>query len=114
MNRLSRLLRVSLIGAVLGVRHSARIAQDATQALAKDSVIEKIKKRGSLRAGLSTFVPWAFPDKNGKLVGFEVDVINKLAEGSRRKGRAGADQLGRHHSGIGCRQDRPHHRRPHP
>jgi polar amino acid transport system substrate-binding protein len=80
MKLLSKLLRVSLIGAVLGIGIQYAHAQDAGQALSQASVIEKIKKRGSLRAGLSTFVPWAFPDKDGKLVGFEVDVINKLAE----------------------------------
>jgi polar amino acid transport system substrate-binding protein len=79
MKWLSRLLHVSLIAAVLGVGIHHAFAQDAGQGLAAASVIEKIKKRGSLRAGLSTFVPWAFPDKDGKLVGFEVDVINKLA-----------------------------------
>jgi polar amino acid transport system substrate-binding protein len=80
MKSLSKLLRLSLIGAVLGFGIQQASAQDAGQALSQASVIEKIEERGSLRAGLSTFVPWAFPDKNGKLVGFEVDVINKLAE----------------------------------
>ena len=55
-------------------------AQDTQQALAADSVIETIKQRGMLRVGLSTFVPWAMRDKNGDLIGFEVDVAKKLAE----------------------------------
>ena len=37
-------------------------------------------KRGTLRVGFSTFVPWAMKDKNGKLVGFEIDVATRLAE----------------------------------
>ncbi len=44
-----------------------------------DSVIEEIKKRGSLRVGMSTFVPWAMRDKNGELIGFEIDVAKKVA-----------------------------------
>jgi polar amino acid transport system substrate-binding protein len=55
-------------------------AQDARQAIAADSVIEEIKARGSLIVGLSTFVPWAMLDRNGDLVGFEIDVATKLAQ----------------------------------
>ena len=42
--------------------------------------IEDIVKRGELRVGLSTFVPWAFVDNTGKLVGFEIDVATQLAK----------------------------------
>ena len=55
-------------------------AQDTRQAVAGDSVIEQIKQRGSLIVGLSTFIPWAMLDKNGELIGFEIDVARKLAE----------------------------------
>lgn len=67
---------------VLALPSTARIAtaQDARQALSATSVIEDIKKRGVLRVGVSTFVPWAMPNKNGELVGFEIDVAKKLAE----------------------------------
>lgn len=46
----------------------------------KQSTIDKIMKRGELRVGMSTFVPWAMKDKTGKLIGFEIDVATKLAE----------------------------------
>ena len=36
-------------------------------------------ERGTLRVGLATFVPWAMRDRNGDLIGFEVDVAKKLA-----------------------------------
>lgn len=55
-------------------------AQDTQAALSKESVIETIKKRGVLRVGMSTFVPWAMRDVNGDLIGFEIDVATKLAE----------------------------------
>jgi len=48
--------------------------------LAQESVIEKIQKQGVLRVGMSTFVPWAMKDKQGKLIGFEIDVARKLAQ----------------------------------
>jgi polar amino acid transport system substrate-binding protein len=55
-------------------------AQSATQSLARESVIEKIKQRGAIKIGLSIFKPWSMRDKNGDLIGFELDVGRKLAE----------------------------------
>ncbi|MBN2514636.1 MAG: transporter substrate-binding domain-containing protein [Deltaproteobacteria bacterium] len=46
----------------------------------KESTIEQVLKRGVLRVGMSTFVPWAMKDKTGKLIGFEIDVATRLAE----------------------------------
>lgn len=67
--------------AVLGVAVAAgAAAQDARQQLASESVIETIKKRGALKVGMSTFIPWAMRDRKGELVGFEVDVARKVAE----------------------------------
>lgn len=51
----------------------------ARQHSSPESVIETIKKRGALKVGMSTFVPWAMRDKSGELVGFEIDVARKLA-----------------------------------
>lgn len=56
------------------------VAQTATQSLARESVIEKIKQRGAIKIGLSIFKPWSMRDKNGELIGFELDVGRKLAE----------------------------------
>lgn len=55
-------------------------AQSTTQALSSESVIETIKKDGVLRVGLSIFTPWSMRDKNGELIGFELDVGRALAE----------------------------------
>ncbi|MCQ1058878.1 transporter substrate-binding domain-containing protein [Photobacterium sp. ZSDE20] len=53
----------------------------ATVSTAADkSALIEIKERGTLRVGLSTFVPWAMRDKQGELVGFEVDVARRLAK----------------------------------
>ena len=57
-----------------------RNAESAPQAGASQSQIDDILKRGVLKVGLDIFVPWAFKDKDGNLVGFEVDVANKLAQ----------------------------------
>ena len=58
---------------------SPAYAQETQQELAQNSVIESIKKAGVLRVGMSTFVPWAMRDKQGELIGFEIDVARKLA-----------------------------------
>lgn len=52
----------------------------ANQAKEKESVIEQVQKRGVLRVGMSTFVPWAMKDKTGNLIGFEIDVAKRLAK----------------------------------
>ena len=38
-----------------------------------------IKKNGKLRVGVSMIIPWAMHDKDGNLIGFEVDVAKKMA-----------------------------------
>lgn len=55
---------------------------DSENAQGKSSLaqLDKIIKRGSLKVGLSTFVPWAMIDKKGELIGFEVDVAKQLAK----------------------------------
>ena len=53
---------------------------------AKAETIDNVIKRGELRVGLSSFVPWAFVNKNGDLVGFEVDVAKEV-KGFRSKSK---------------------------
>jgi polar amino acid transport system substrate-binding protein len=48
--------------------------------LTQESVITEVQKRGVLRVGMSTFVPWAMKDKTGELIGFEIDVARRLAQ----------------------------------
>ena len=50
------------------------------QGLVQKSAVEQIMKRGILKVGMSTFVPWAMKDKTGKLIGFEIDMATRLAE----------------------------------
>ena len=56
------------------------LAQSVQQELSSGSVLETIKQRGTLKVGMSTFVPWAMRNKEGELIGFEIDVATKLAE----------------------------------
>jgi polar amino acid transport system substrate-binding protein len=42
-------------------------------------LLAEIKKSGKLRVGVAEIVPWTMHDKDGNLVGFEIDVARKLA-----------------------------------
>ena len=67
------------MAAVLGMALATGAVAQRAQQLSSESVIETIKKRGALKVGVTTFVPWAMRDKNGNLVGFEIDVAKKVA-----------------------------------
>ncbi|WP_163337835.1 transporter substrate-binding domain-containing protein [Desulfopila sp. IMCC35008] len=75
---ITKLLITSMI-LLVGLATSASAAS-IQQQIVKDSTIEQIMKRGVLRVGMDTFQPWAMKDKNGKLIGFEIDVATQLAE----------------------------------
>lgn len=55
-------------------------AKDIREDLTSQSTIEQVLQKGVLRVGMSTFVPWAMKDKQGNLVGFEIDVAKRLAQ----------------------------------
>jgi len=70
----------AILACLFALLATPSFAQQASQALSSESVIETIKKRGAIKIGLSIFKPWSMRDKNGELIGFELDVGNKLAE----------------------------------
>jgi polar amino acid transport system substrate-binding protein len=64
---------------ILGPAGLAKAA-NVQQELIERSTVEQVIKRGILKVGMSTFVPWAMKDKTGKLIGFEIDVATQLAQ----------------------------------
>ncbi|MEE2710096.1 MAG: transporter substrate-binding domain-containing protein [Gemmatimonadota bacterium] len=70
---LSRLLSISVV-------FITTVSCGSSSETSRLSLLDQIKQRGTLRVGLSTFVPWAMRDKQGELIGFEVDVSKKLAK----------------------------------
>lgn len=56
------------------------MAGEIQNKLVSESMIEQAMKRGTLRVGMSTFVPWAMTAKSGELIGFEIDVAKRLAQ----------------------------------
>mgnify|MGYP001374554207 CR=1 FL=1 len=70
----------AMVGVFALIAVTFSVAQAGTQQdVASASVIEQIKKRGTLRVGMATFVPWAMRNKKGDLIGFEIDVATQLA-----------------------------------
>lgn len=49
-------------------------AQQMQRNLARESVIEEIKKRGAIEIGVSSFRPWSMRGKNGELIGFDDEI----------------------------------------
>ncbi len=68
-----------LLKSVLSVAGIATVLVSAP-AVAQDSVIDDILRRGQINIGMATFVPWAMRDKKGELIGFEIDVGKALAK----------------------------------
>ena len=67
-----------IVALVLGMA-AGGAAGELQQQLINESTLEQILRRGVLRVGMATFVPWAMKDKTGKLIGFEIDVASRLA-----------------------------------
>ena len=75
-------LILMIVAALMTLGSCAKDSQETssqTDTQVETGQLDEIMKRGTLKVGLSTFVPWAMLDKNGDLIGFEVDVANKLA-----------------------------------
>lgn len=75
------LLIAPLLMGLVALGTSAPVmAGNTARQLTSESVITTIVNRGVMRVGVSTFVPWVMRDKQGKLVGFEIDVAKQLAK----------------------------------
>jgi polar amino acid transport system substrate-binding protein len=74
-----RIVAVIAAALVLGLAGAAQ-SGEIQRKLIEESTIEQVAKRGVLRVGMSTFVPWAMTDKTGQLIGFEIDVATRLAK----------------------------------
>ena len=80
MKRKQAIRILAMVLVILAGLAGAAAAGKIQQELTEESMIENALKRGVLRVGMSTFVPWAMKDKTGKLIGFEIDVANRLAQ----------------------------------
>lgn len=78
MKRQITAILIALIGSVAAA--AVAVGGPVQQELATESTINQVFKRGVLRVGMDTFVPWAMRDKAGNLIGFEIDVATRLAQ----------------------------------
>jgi polar amino acid transport system substrate-binding protein len=65
---------------VLALVLTLAAGKPALAAAGDEGMVEQALKRGVLRVGFSTFVPWAMQDKAGNFIGFEIDVASRLAQ----------------------------------
>ena len=65
--KFTKILKARVIMALVAI---FGVAATSLPAVA-DDLIADIQKRGALKVGMSTFVPWAMRDKKGDLIGFE-------------------------------------------
>ncbi|MBW2056195.1 MAG: transporter substrate-binding domain-containing protein [Deltaproteobacteria bacterium] len=69
-----------VVALVVAMPAGTVLAGKIQRALIKESTLEQIMRRGTLRVGFSTFIPWAMKNKKGEFIGNEIDVARKLAE----------------------------------
>jgi len=80
MNTRTSFFRIFTITLLLILSAGFSYARSIQKDISSSSTIESIKKRGVLKVGMDIFQPWAMKDKNGKLIGFEIDVATRLAK----------------------------------
>ncbi len=49
-------------------------------ATAAGNLLDSIQKSGEIKIGVSIMPPWVMLDRDGKLIGFEIDIANQLAK----------------------------------
>ena len=77
---MKKIVMTSLVCLLIALSFGTGFGGEMQNQLVQESTVEQVLKRGVLKVGMSTFVPWAMKDKNNKLIGFEIDVARKLAE----------------------------------
>lgn len=80
MRNLRLVLQVVLVLILTAVITGHALAGKLQRELVKESTLEQIVKRGTIKVGMDTFVPWAMKNKKGEFIGFEIDVARRLAE----------------------------------
>ena len=56
------------------------IAQGSAAGNTRVDSLSEIRASGELRVGVSVFEPWVMRDKEGELIGYEIEVARRLAE----------------------------------
>ncbi len=83
----SRSIFTGSLVAVVAMAAAAAIQPAAAQSVnpsevTKGSLLTELKQRQIIKVGFSTFIPWAMRDLKGEVIGYEIDVANKLGKDS--------------------------------
>lgn len=62
------------------LRHFFPLLMLLITASASADVLDEIIERGTIRVGVAEFTPWTMKTESGELIGFEVDLANKIAQ----------------------------------
>src|SRR4051812_9479030 len=74
-------MSITLILAACGKKNEEQGAASPSASAASDSLLDTIKADGKIRIGTEgTYAPFTFHDKDGKLVGFDVEVAQEVAK----------------------------------
>ena len=73
---------IALVAMAAAVAVQPAVAQVSATDVVAGSLLTELKKRGNIKVGFSTFIPWAMRDLKGELIGYEIDVANKLGKDS--------------------------------
>jgi polar amino acid transport system substrate-binding protein len=80
MKKLHQVLFITLTVMLIAGLNAPVQAGKLQRELVAESTLEQIMKRGTIKVGMDTFVPWAMKSKKGEFIGFEIDVARRLAE----------------------------------
>ena len=74
---------IALVAMAVAVTVQPAVAQGVNPSeIVKNSLLTELKQRQLIKVGFSTFIPWAMRDLKGELIGYEIDVANKLGKDS--------------------------------
>ncbi len=73
---------IALVAMAVAATLQPAAAQVNPSDVVSGSLLTELKKRQLIRVGFSTFIPWAMRDLKGEVIGYEIDVANKLGKDS--------------------------------
>ena len=73
---------IALVAMAIAATVQPTAAQITHTDLVSGSLLTELKKRQQINVGFSTFIPWAMRDLKGDIIGYEIDVANKLGKDS--------------------------------
>jgi len=80
LNYVAAVLTLSLVGLSIVQAEVASTSRTGASHSNLPGTLQKVLEKGTLRVGVSLFTPWTLKNKDGQLVGFEIDVAKQLAK----------------------------------